>query len=288
MYKNKKVLVTGSSGLIGTELVKLLKNLGANVIEADIRNDSLFDNFDLTDYDTCLALCNEADYVFHLVGVKGSPQMTKTRPVDFMAPMLMCDTNMIIAAQQNRVKRFLYTSSIALLNLHTDHFPGTAKQTAETLIDAMKIQYPNGTKYCVVRPASVYGPHENWDRDGLMFVSKMIKESVINKNDIELWNDGQSVRDIIHARDVAQDMIEIMKEMPDEWVGIGGSNETILDISKEISNCANVNLTIDNSNKETDSRTIQRKWNPDRKRISLKQGIMEVIKHVKSNCSNTN
>ena len=227
------------------------------------------------------------DYVFHLMGVKGSPQMTQTKPVDFMAPMLQCDVNMIIAAQEQGVKRFQYTSSIALLNLHTDHFPGTAKNTAETLIDAMKVQYPNGTKYCVTRPASVYGPHENWDRDHLMFVSKMIKETVINGGYVELWNDGQSVRDVVHARDVAIDMMDIMEKMPNDWVGIGGSNETIYDIGFFIAKHAECDF-IFGTDTETDSRVIERKWNPERKRISLEDGIKEVIDHVKTNCSNTN
>ena len=276
--KCKKILITGSEGLIGSELVELL-NKDHQVIRADLKV-----GMDLRDFETCLELCNGVDEVYHLMGVKGSPQMTQTKPVDFMAPMLQCDTNMIVAAQICKVKKFLYTSSIALLNLDTDFFPGTAKQTAETLIDAMKVQYPKGTKYCVVRPASVYGRYENFDRDNLMFISKMIKQTVIEGKDIELWNDGESLRDVIHARDVARAMIKVLnkKYTPKTWLPIGsGYGEKLVDIAKIIAKHAKVKLKIGPKGK-TDSRTMELKWN-FKPKVNLEEGIKETIEYVRNN-----
>ena len=99
-WKNKKVLVTGSEGMIGKELVIQLEELGAEVEGIDLKN-----NIDLTDFVLCKICCKDIDYVFHLAGVKGSPKMTKERPVDFMGPMLQFDTNMILAAQNKKVKK---------------------------------------------------------------------------------------------------------------------------------------------------------------------------------------
>lgn len=277
MYKHKKVLVTGSEGLIGRELVKLLRDRNADVYTSDLR---LGQN--LAHYSSCLAVTQGMDYVFHLVGVKGSPQMTKTKPVDFMAPMLQCDTNMILASQTNNVKRFLYTSSIALLNLNTDYFPATAKNTAEILTKAMHVQYPTGTKYCIVRPASVYGPYENWEREGLMFISKMIKQAVIEKKDLELWNDGESVRDVIHARDVARAMIQTMEDMPNYWRPIGsGKADKLVDIAQIIAEESGVNLKIGPPG-EKDSRTMDLNWD-FKPKIDLREGIREVIEYVRNN-----
>ena len=176
-WKDKKVLVCGDKGMIGQELVRQLIDLGIDFSTADIK-----DGFDLRDYRVCNAICSNIDIVFYLVGIKGSPKMTKERPVDFMEPMLKCDTNMITAAQSNGVKRFLYTSSIAVENPESDRFPAWAKKTGETLIEAMRIQYPIkyamsrhlddpdykpndwiGTKWCIVRPANVYGRFDNFD-----------------------------------------------------------------------------------------------------------------------------
>ena len=141
--------------MIGRELVEQLIELDADVWLVD---NKLLDWMDLTEKEVCNRVCAyNIDYVFHLAGVKGNPKMTKEKPVDFMGPMLQFDTNMIIAAQEAGVKRFLYTSSIAVDNPETDKYPAWAKMTAEHLIEAMRIQYPKGTKYCIVRPSNVYG-----------------------------------------------------------------------------------------------------------------------------------
>ena len=109
MFRDKKILVTGSQGMIGKELTELLLHRGAKVYEGDIK-----DGNDLTNYDTCLKLCDGMDIVFHLAGIKGNPRRTNEKPVDFMVPMLQFDTNMIKAAQEMGIKKFFYTSSIAV------------------------------------------------------------------------------------------------------------------------------------------------------------------------------
>ena len=128
-YKDKKTLVTGARGMIGKELVELLHKYGAKVFVVDLRN-----GVDLRYFENSLRITKGMEYVFHLAGIKGSPVMTQERPVDFMAPMLQFGTNMITASSENEVKRFLYTSSIAVLNPETDKFPAWAKQTGESLI----------------------------------------------------------------------------------------------------------------------------------------------------------
>ena len=143
-WKDKKVMVTGSEGLIGKELVRLLINLGAKVIEIDLKK-----GFDLTDKNMVDIIFDgyKPEYVFHLAGVKGNPKMTREKPVDFMQPMILFDTNCICAAQKHNAKRFLYTSSIAVEHPETDKYPAWAKMTGETLIEAMRMQYP--IKYAI-------------------------------------------------------------------------------------------------------------------------------------------
>jgi len=205
----KRIIVTGAYGMIGKELVELLKKDKNNyVIQADLAN-----GYDLKDFETCLELCNGADEVYHLAGIKGNPKKTSERPTDFMVPMLMFDTNMIHAAQLSEVKKFLYTSSIAVLNPKTDRYPAWAKMTAETLIDAMRIQFPKGTKYCIVRPANVYGRYDNFKNPDAMVVTSLINKSLHNDT-IEVWGDGTQERDFINAKDVARGMILTMKKMP--------------------------------------------------------------------------
>jgi len=240
-WKDKRVLITGGMGMIGMELWEQLLNLGADVDIADI-----IDGQDLTDFKVCRDLCLEKDYVFHLAGIKGSPRMTKERPVDFMSPMLAFDRNMIVAAQQTNVKRFFYTSSIAVENPETDKYPAWAKMTAELLIEAMRIQYGNeGTKYCIGRPANVYGKYDNFDNPNAMVVTSLVKkaeDSLVDSlktripAEFEVWTDGSEIRDFINAKDVARAMILITEKMPEEPIAIGSGKEyTIKRLAEAVS-----------------------------------------------------
>jgi len=220
----KRILVTGSSGLIGRYLVKRLQKDPDNwVIAADVTG-----GYDLTHSSVCHRLCTNIDEIYHLVGVTGSPRRTKQRPIDFMVPMLQCDTNMIYAAQVEGVQKFLYTSSIAVLNPESDRFPAWAKMTAETLIEAMKTQYPDGTKYFINRPANVYGYDPlKFDSADAMVITSLIRKFMMLK-EIEIWGDGSQIRDFIHADDVARAMIHIMENEPSVPVNVCSGQETTI------------------------------------------------------------
>ena len=121
-YNNKKILVTGGTGLIGIQLVKKLAELKAKVtvvsLDKNIRlpRGVKFIRSDLRILANCLKLTKNIDYVFHLAGIKGSPKMALKKPYQFMTPMIMFNVNMLEASRINNVKRFLYTSSIGVYN----------------------------------------------------------------------------------------------------------------------------------------------------------------------------
>ena len=276
-WKNRKVLVTGSEGLIGRELVIQLKELGAKILHFDVK---VLESNNVVD----IRMANrrfedfKPEYVFNLFGVKGNPKMTKERPVDFMYPMLVGDANIIMVAQMNGVKRFLYTSSIAVENPESDKYPAWAKMTAETLIEAMRIQYPKGTEYCIVRPANVYGS-EDLSRENLMVVSSLIKQSLTGKILVDKKGLEQT-RDLIHAKDVAKGMIKAMEEMPKHPVNLcSGKESKIKDILTEI--CKNIEVDVVYKN-------LNLVLGPDKKvmknpyikpQISLEEGIKEIIQY---------
>jgi GDP-L-fucose synthase len=281
-WKNKKVLVTGAKGMIGKELIKLLYEKQAEVYEFDIKENP---NDDVTSKGSVEEVLDEyrPDYVFHLFGVKGNPKMTKEKPVDFMYPMLVGDANMIYLANKYKVKRFLYTSSIAVENLESDLYPATAKLTSEKLIEAMRMQYPKGTKYCIVRPANVYGK-EDISRDNLMVVSSLIKQALKEKRLVMDINGSKQERDIIYAQDVAVGMIKAMENMPVEPVNLCSGKATSIKqigeaIAKELSIpivYKNLNLVLGPQKKVMNNPY----WKPKTK---LNEGIHEVIKYVSRN-----
>ena len=109
-YKNKKVLVTGGTGLIGRPLVEMLLKEDAQVTvvsldkPSDISDDVIFKNVDLRNFDNCLSVCQNQEIIFNLVGVKGSPKMTIENPASFFIPTITFSINMMEAARQCNVK----------------------------------------------------------------------------------------------------------------------------------------------------------------------------------------
>lgn len=250
MFKDQNVLVTGGSGMIGRSLVKFLLERGANITIADLTtptdlpDDVKFIKVDLRYFDQCEFICKDRDYVFNLVGIKGSPKMCAEQPVDFMVPMLQFNTNMMEAAHRANVKWYLYTSSVGVyapaevffedsvwntMPSHNDRYAGWAKRIGELQAETYGIQY--GKKnISIVRPANVYGSYDNFNPSNAMVVPSLIRKA--QENDIlEVWGDGSQVRDFIHADDVALGMIYAVEKQITKPINLGsGKGYTIKEV----------------------------------------------------------
>lgn len=286
-WKNKLVMVTGSEGMIGKELVIQLKNLGARILRFDIK---LNKSDDVRDYKKCLEILKEfkPEYIFHLFGVKGNPKFTKEKPVDFMAPMLQGDTNMILAAQEAGISKFLYTSSISVEHLETDKYAAWAKMTAEKLIEAMRIQYPHGTKYIIVRPSNVYGRFDDFNNPNAMVITNLIREALYEEQ-IEVWGSGYELRDFIHAKDVAKGMILAMEKMPKYPVNLcSGEGIPIRQIAKVIASKFNKKLKFNKLKGIGSSKRIMEinwEFKPE---IPIEEGLKEVIEYAREYAGRNN
>ncbi|CAB1064584.1 UDP-glucose 4-epimerase (EC [Olavius sp. associated proteobacterium Delta 1] len=223
-FNKKNVVVTGGTGLIGRQVVKLLCDGGASVriisldnLNVDKRAEHVLG--DLTDFQLCKKLTKDMDYMFHMAGIKGSIEVTKSKPASFFIPMIMFNTNVLEACRLNNVEKVVYTSSIGAYasaeifreqeNLEgppMDMFPGWAKRMAELQIQSYKIQYYLDN-YAVVRPCNVFGPGDNFDPENAMVIATLMQR-ILNKEDpVMVWGDGSAVRDFGYSRDVAEGTI---------------------------------------------------------------------------------
>ena len=261
-FENEKVLITGGAGMIGRQLVDLLIAEGADIHVADIKHpeDMLqkvtFHNVDLRSYNDCLRICEGVDYVFNLVGIKCSPRVCIEEPANIMGPMMQFNTNMLEAAMKNNIKWYLYTSTVGVYQpaevlkeddvwntqpSKNDWFGGWAKRMGELQCQAYQKQYGEG-KCSIVRPANVYGPHDNFDLNSAMVIPSLIRKAFSNDT-LEVWGDGSSIRDFIHARDVATGMLHMVKNKITEPVNLGSGDEiTIKRIAERIAQKADVEI----------------------------------------------
>lgn len=234
-YKNKNILVTGGTGLIGVPVVKSLVEKGANVTVASLDSEeraskvlpqeAVFIKCDLTDYKSCEKICSKKDLVFHLAGIKGSVSLGRSRAATFFVPHILFNTNMMQAAFSCGVERYLYTSSIGVYPeakifleddawngppFSVDVFPGWAKRMGELQAEAYKIEH-GWDKIAIVRPANVYGPYDNFDPETAMVVPSLINKFANRKDKVEIWGDGSAIRDLIYSEDVAEGMLKALE-----------------------------------------------------------------------------
>jgi len=293
MFKNKHILVTGAKGMIGKQLVEVLTSRGAKVTGTDLP-------VDLRDRQACKLLCQNKDIVFHLAGIKGSPERASRSPASFSVPMIQFNANMVEAAYNANVQWFLYTSSVGVYHpaetfkeddvwktfpSDNDWYAGWAKRVGEMNTEAYMKEYD--WPHCsIVRPANVYGPGDNFG-EWSMVIPSLIKKA--HENDvIEVWGDGSPIRDFIHCRDVAAGMIHMVENAVTSPVNLGSGSETsIKDIATIISEYTNKPLKFNVTRNCGDSKRLM-----DMSRatecgfapsISLEDGIIETIEWYREN-----
>lgn len=225
-FSDKNVVVTGGTGLIGREVVRILANAGAKVKVVSLDTIIIHPKAshiygDLSDLSFCKDVTKDMDAVFHVAGVKGSIEVTKAKPASFFVPLLMMNTNMLEASRLNKVDRVVYTSSIGAYGSAEvfkeeddseetppmDMFPGWAKRMAEMQVKAYRTQY-GLDNFAVVRPCNVYGPGDNFDPANAMVIPSLMARVRSGENPLKVWGDGSAVRDFAYSTDVAEGAIE--------------------------------------------------------------------------------
>ncbi len=223
-FGGRAVLVTGGTGLIGRQVVKLLCDAGAHVrivsldrVTVDERAEHVLG--DLTSFDFCKEVTRRMDCVCHLAGIKGSAGVSTGMIATHFVPTLMMNTNVLEACRVNGVQKVVYTSSIGayastdvfresdyrLDSLPMD-FAGWAKRVAELQVEAYHTQY-GLESFAVVRPSNVYGPGDNFDPDNAMVIPSLMCRIHRGEDPLVVWGDGSAVRDFVYSRDVAEGVV---------------------------------------------------------------------------------
>ncbi len=310
-YNEKKVLVTGGTGLIGRPLVDMLVQQGAKVtiVSLDDPNRAppgvTFKQTDLREFSNCLEICKDQEIVFQLAGVKGSPAMTAKRPASFFVPTITFSINMMEAARRAGVERFLFTSSVGVyapaevfyeddvwktFPSPNDRFAGWAKRMGELQAEAYKLEY-NWDKISIVRPANVYGAYDNFDPNNAMVIPSLIHRAMNGENPLTVWGDGSPVRDFIHAKDVANGMMLAIEKGINEPINLGsGAGVTIKEIAEIVAaNVPNgpIEIKWDTTKPQGDAKRLMDMTRAQshgfKPQISILDGIKETIQWYKDN-----
>lgn len=238
IYSGKRVLVSGGTGMIGIPLVRALLELGAQVTVVSLEQESYarallgssiaFFRGDLTCYATCERAVEGQEYVFNLVGIKGSVGIGVKRAASYFVPMLRYQSNLLEAAFRGGISRYLFVSSICAyppaalhvednvwngLPKQNDRYAGIAKRIGELEAETYLHEY-NWEAVRVVRPSNVYGPFDDFNPATGQVIPALIRRVLDGESPVRIWGDGSAIRDFIFVQDVVDGLLLAMEHAP--------------------------------------------------------------------------
>lgn len=255
MDKNAKIYIAGNTGMVGSSVVRLLKEKGyknlvlKSIEELDLRNQKLVNEF---------IEHERPEYIFLFAAKVGGIKANIEYPAEFLYDNLMVESNVINGSHKNGVKKLLYLGSSCIYPrecrqpmkeeyLLSGKLEPTNEGYAIAKIAGLKLcSYYNkqyNTSFISLIPPNLYGPNDNFNPETSHVIAGLIKKFIEAKRSqsksIELWGTGKARREFLFVEDLADACIYFMekfdaKDLP-EFINVGfGSDVTIKQLAELI------------------------------------------------------
>lgn len=314
-WQNKKVLVTGGAGFIGSFTTEQLLERGAKVSvitkSGNIRNIQQIKNkikvirADLVNPRNALMATKNMDVILHLASRVAGIEYNINHPATMFGDNVVMTKNILEAAVKNKVKRALVTSSACVYPRHckiptpeTEGFKedpeptnlgyGWAKRVSELL--GRFYAQEHGLKVAIVRPYNAYGPRDDFDPKTSHVIPALIKRVFDGESPLVVWGSGKQSRSFLYVEDFARGLIETAEKYPEaDPINIGSDEEiTIADLAKLIIKLSGkkIKIKFDRSKpdgqprRKCDTKKAKQKINYKAK-FSLEEGLKKTIKWYK-------
>lgn len=265
MKKDKSILITGGSSMVGKHMKELLSP-GYNVTYVDSSY------CDLTDPKAVRWLISsyEPDHVIHLAAKVGGIQDNIKKPAEYFVDNILMNTNVVKACQEYNIKRFTGILSTCIYPDVVDTYPmkeedmfkgpptptnfsyGYAKRAMAVQIDAHNKQY--GTKYNYLIPCNLYGEHDNFNDDTKAhFITALLKKIKNSNGQLKLLGTGTPLRQFMYAGDLARIILEVVNRDITESFNVAPDwNYSINEMAEKVLHVINKKMDIVYTNPELD------------------------------------
>ena len=250
--KTLKIYIAGHRGMVGSACWRLLDSKGfTNIIgrtskELDLRDQSQVESFIREE---------KPDIIIDAAAKVGGILANDTYPYEFLMDNMLIQNNLIRAAHQNNVPKFIFLGSSCIYPKMapqplreeylltgplepTNEWYAIAKISGVKLIEALRKQY--NRDYVALMPTNLYGPNDNFDLQSSHVLPAMIRKFYEAKeNDhapVTLWGTGTPKREFMHVDDLAQAVLFAMEnKLPETLYNIGtGKDLSIKELAEMI------------------------------------------------------
>jgi GDP-L-fucose synthase len=249
MDLNSKIYVAGHRGMVGSAIVRKLKNEGYNRIitrtssELDLRNQDAVESFFRRE---------QPDYVFLAAAKVGGIHANNTFRAEFIYDNMMIQNNVIHCSYINDVKKLLFLGSSCIYpkfsgqpikedylltgKLEPTNQPyALAKITGIEMCNAYRSQY--GCDFISAMPTNLYGPNDNYDLNNSHVLPALIRKfheaKKQNLPNVTMWGTGKPKREFLHVDDLADACYFLMENYSgDTALNVGtGEDISIIDLA---------------------------------------------------------
>jgi len=222
MLADKKVVVFGGSGFLGSYVADELTRRGCRVVVADTNSSRYllesqqFIECDIMEYEKIKEIVYDADIVYNFVAIANLDEAIH-KPITAMNVNVMGHLNILEACKEAKdIQRVVYASSAYALS-EEGSFYGISKQTSEKLTEEYSQRY--GLKHTVIRYGSLYGERASHNN----YIYNLLYDA-IHSGELHYKGDGEDLREYIHAADAAKLSVSILedKQYENEYIILTG------------------------------------------------------------------
>lgn len=228
----QKILVTGGSGFIGTNYLKSIEGKFTKIRSNYFQNDNFskvngveYIKADLENVSDCKELCEDIDIVVMCAAISSGAAIMEKTPLVHLTPNIRMNLNMLEAAYECGVKKFVFISSNTVYP-HVDyavkegdsqysffekyHVVGWMKKFTEEVCEIYSKKIKKKMTTIVVRPGNLYGPYDKFDIEKSKVIASLIRKVVEKQNPINVWGDGEDLKDFLYIDDFVEGLNKIV------------------------------------------------------------------------------